>query len=98
MAASYDQRRRTTRARGTTATCALATGARTTAAPTVAPPVATQPARTTPRAQTTALASIVDKAMRPPTSDRETIKCFISLLLGFRLTFMTLGSLRRYCP
>src|ERR1700732_2483196 len=53
--------RRTTAPRGaTTAPPGRTTGALTTAAP----PAATQPARTTPRAQTTAPASTVLRAMR----------------------------------
>jgi hypothetical protein len=74
FAASYDQR--TTTALGATWTrLGATTGCRTTAAP-----PATQPARTTPAAQTTALASIVLKVMKPPNSSREMIACFITVL------------------
>jgi hypothetical protein len=68
--------RRTTR-RGATTTPRRTTGAPTT----TAPPAPTHPARTTPRAQTTALASIVLKATKPPASNREIIRCFMTVLL-----------------
>jgi hypothetical protein len=78
FAASYDQRTTTARLGATTGCRTTAAGCRTTAAP-----PATQPARTTPAAQTTALASIVLKAVKLPSSNREIIACFIALLLGF---------------
>jgi hypothetical protein len=76
FAASYDQRRTTTALGATTTRLGATTGRRTTAAP-----PATQPARYTPTAQTTALASIVLKVMKPPNSNREMMACFIALLL-----------------
>src|ERR1700676_1287800 len=72
--------RRTTR-RGATTTPRRTTGAPTT----TAPPAPTHPARTTPRAQTTALASIVLKATKPPASNREIIRCFMTVLLGLHV-------------
>jgi hypothetical protein len=57
----------------TTGRRTTATGRRTTAA---------HPARYTPAAQTTALASIVLKAMKPPNRRREMIACFITVLHG----------------
>jgi hypothetical protein len=80
LAASHGQRRITTRCGATTTRPVATAGRRTTAAP-----PATQPARYTPAAQTTALASIVLKAVKPPSSNREMITCFIVLLLGLRL-------------
>ena len=74
------QRRITTPLLGAT-TAARPTGCPTT---TARPGVATQPARYTPRAQTTALASIVLKAVKPPNSNIEMITRFIALLLGLR--------------
>ena len=76
------QRRIATPLLGAT-TAARPTGCLTTTpVATTAPPVATQPARYTPRAQTTALASIVLKAVKPPNSNIEMITRFIALLLG----------------
>ncbi len=78
------QRRIATPLLGAT-TAARPTGCLTTTpVATTAPPVATQPARYTPRAQTTALASIVLKAVKPPNSNIEMITRFIALLLGLR--------------
>src|ERR1700722_2017946 len=71
----YTLRRTTTPRRGATTTPRRTTGAPTT----TAPPAPTHPARTTPRAQTTALASIVLKAMKPPASNREIIRCFMTV-------------------
>src|SRR5580704_1525086 len=65
LAASQDQRRLATALGATTTRLAAPTGPWTTAAP-----PATQPARTTPAAQTTALASIVLKVMKPPLGSR----------------------------
>jgi hypothetical protein len=95
FAASYDQRRIR---RITTASLGATTGRRTTTgALTTAPPrAATQPARYTPAAQTTALASIVLKVMKPPSSNREMITCFVILLLGLRWDQMILA-LRLSC-
>ena|ERR1700687_3338004 len=72
--------RRTAAPRGATTT-ARAAGRTTGRLTTAAPPAATQPARYTPRAQTTALASIVLKAMKPPASNREIVRYFITALL-----------------
>jgi hypothetical protein len=72
----YTLRRTTTARRGATTT-GRTTGRRTT----TAPPAPAQPARYTPRAQTTALASIVFKAMKPPASNSEIIRCFMTVLL-----------------
>jgi hypothetical protein len=79
LAASYDQRTTTALRATTTRLGATTTGRRTTAAP-----PATQPARYTPAAQTTALASTVLKAVKPPNSNREMITCFMAVLLGLR--------------
>jgi hypothetical protein len=76
----YQYTLRRTPTRGATTTPRLATGRTTTAAPR-AP---TQPARYTPRAQTTAFASVVAKATKPPTSNRGIIRCFITVLLELR--------------
>src|SRR6266853_619005 len=73
--------RRTATPRGATTT-PRAAGRTTGRATTAAPPAATQPARYTPRAQTTALASIVLKATKPPASNREIVRYFITVLLG----------------
>jgi hypothetical protein len=71
VAGSQYTLRRTATPRGaTTAPAGRTTGAATTTAP---PPAATQPARTTPRAQTTAFASIVLKAMTLPASNSSVI-------------------------
>src|SRR5258708_6427215 len=78
--------RRTATPRGATTT-ARAAGRTTGRLTTAAPPAATQPARYTPRAQTTALASIVLKAMKPPASNREIIICFMTVLLGLKSWF-----------
>jgi hypothetical protein len=72
---------RRTAARGATTTGRTTGRATTTAAPGAA---ATQPARTTPRAQTTALASIVLKAMKPAANNREIIMVLITVLLGLK--------------
>jgi hypothetical protein len=69
--------------RTTTARLGATTIGRTTRRPTTtAPRGPAQPARYTPRAQTTALASIVLKAMKPPASNRGIIRCFMTALLG----------------
>jgi len=72
-------RRRTTVARG-----AATTGRRTTTAARGA--AATQPARYTPAAQTTALACVVPRATKPPSSNSEMIKCFMTVLLELWLS------------
>jgi hypothetical protein len=75
--------RRTTAARRGATTAARATGRPTTAAP----PAPTQPARWTPRAQTTALDSIVLKAMKPPASNSKIIIFFMTVLLRLQYQF-----------
>jgi hypothetical protein len=50
-----------------------------------APRTPTQPARYTPRAHTTAFASVVAKVTKPPTINRGIMRCFITVLLRFRL-------------
>jgi hypothetical protein len=77
----YQYTLRRTPTRGATTTPRLATGRTTTAAPR-AP---TQPARYTPRAQTTAFASVVAKATKPPTSNRGIIRCFITVSLSYEM-------------